>query len=84
MNTKIPSEATRVFGRHMHGAKFEGRIVKVQQVLHTPENLFRLHVDFDQPIELRKGDVRTGICMTAQPTGAGFWEDGFGGNLSHA
>jgi hypothetical protein len=86
MNTKtnLPTESTRVSGRHMHGVRFTGRITKVSQVLHTPENLYRLFVEFDQPIELRQGDVRNGICMTAKPTGSGFWEDGFGGNLAYA
>ena len=83
-NTNIPTELTRVSGRHMHGVRFTGRITKVTQVLHTPENLYRLFVKFDQPIELRKGDVRQEICMTAKPTGSGFWEDGWGGNLVHA
>jgi hypothetical protein len=84
MRSSIPTEFTRVSGRHMHGKRFAGHIVKVQQVLHTPDNLYRIFIDFDQPTELRAGDVRNGICMTATPTGGGFWEDGCGGNFAHA
>jgi hypothetical protein len=83
MRSHLPQVGSHIVGRHMHGVRFTGRITKVSQVLHTPENIYRLFVEFDKPIALREGDVRSGICMTAAPTGNGFWEDGFGGNIVH-
>jgi len=63
---RYPRTGNRVEGTHIFGAKYIGTIWESRPHSMEPERTV-CFINFDSPVEICKGDIRTSICVEVYP-----------------